>query len=99
MKIIFTHRRSQDFWLGGGQTTNPMKWRHQKFSKENFLWDKDIVDWKIRNRGLCLAYNQDFATGKELNPKVKSEIGKRREQTSVSETYHKRGYGGGAPSL
>ena len=32
----------------------------------NFLWDKDIVDWKIRSGGLCLARNQNFFAGKGL---------------------------------
>ena len=63
------HRRSQNFWLGGrAQATNHMQWKsHQKFSKkELFLWDKDIVGWKIWNRCL-LALNQDFAKKEGLN--------------------------------
>ena len=48
------HSRSQDFELGGGggQTTNYMQWRHGVFSKEELLWDKDIVEWKTRSCGL-----------------------------------------------
>ena len=34
----------------GAQTTNDMQWRHQKLRKRNFLWGKDIVEWKIRSR-------------------------------------------------
>ena len=34
----------------------------------NFLWDKDIVDWKTRSRGQCMAHNQDIAIGGGLNP-------------------------------
>ena len=37
------------------------------------MWDKDIVEWKIKSRCLCLALDQDFATGRGLEPKVKSE--------------------------
>ena len=54
------------------ETTNHMQLRHQKFSTEELLWDKDIVDWKIRIHGLCLARNQNFATGRELERKVQS---------------------------
>ena len=62
------HRRSQDFWLGEGPkpqiTCND---NHIKnFQKRNFLWDKDIVGWKILNRGL-LALNQDSAKREGLN--------------------------------
>ena len=34
LEYTHQHRRSQDFWLGGAQTTNHMQWRHQKFSKK-----------------------------------------------------------------
>ena len=34
------------------------------------MWDKDIVKWKIRRRGLVLALNKDFAKGRGLKPKV-----------------------------
>ena len=43
-----------------------MKQSHQNFSKEEVLWYKDIVGWKISNRCL-LARNQDFAKGEGLN--------------------------------
>ena len=42
------------------------------FRKRNFLWDKDIVEWKIRSRDLVLALNQDFAKGKRLKLAIKS---------------------------
>ena len=35
--LPLSHRRSQDFWLGGAQTTNHMQWRHQKFSKKELF--------------------------------------------------------------
>ena len=38
----------------------------KNFQKRNFLWDKDIVGWKIWNRCL-LALNQDFAKREGLN--------------------------------
>ena len=66
---VLGHRRSQDFWLGGEPTTcNDVIWN---FRKKNFLLYKDIVDWKIRNRRVCLAHNQDFAKGRELKPPKK----------------------------
>ena len=34
--------------------------------------EKDILHCKIRSRGLRLAHNQEFATVKELKPKIKS---------------------------
>ena len=57
------------------------------------MWDKDIVNWKIRSRGLCLAHNQDFARqGEGLNPhkSINVEIGRRIEQISVTQTHHRR---------
>ena len=36
------------------------------FPKRKFLWDKNIVGWKILNRYL-LARNQDFVKGEGLN--------------------------------
>ena len=33
----------------------------KNFSKRKFLWDKDIVGWKIWNRYCLFAHNQDFA--------------------------------------
>ena len=32
--------------------------------------DKDIAEWKIRHRGLCLALNQDFAQRTGFKPVV-----------------------------
>ena len=37
------------------------------FKKGNFLWDKDIVEWKIWSRSL-LALNQDFGKGRGRSP-------------------------------
>ena len=57
--------RSQDFWLGG-QIANYRHWRHQKFLNE-LLWNKNIVEWKIRNQGvgwhktrISLKVNRNF---------------------------------------
>ena len=36
-QVLPVHRRSQDFWLGGAQTTNHMQLRHQKFSKKELF--------------------------------------------------------------
>ena len=43
--------------------------------KKNFLWGKNFVDWKIRSRGLCLTYNQDFAKGRKSLTPLKSVYG------------------------
>ena len=62
------------------------------------------VKWKIRHQGLGLASNQDLLKGKDfelLHEKFKSfpksRIGRCGEQTSVTQTYHRRGFWGGAP--
>ena len=47
------HGRSKGFWLGEGQTTNHMQWRHQKFSKEEIFVAQryrrmeDLKPWPI----------------------------------------------------
>ena len=69
------------------------------FEKRDFLLGqryRRIEDQKPRPR---LACNLDFAKGEILEPKVKKaskivEIGRRVEQTSLTQTYHKRGSGG-----
>ena len=68
------HRRSQDFGLGVGQTKNLMQWSHQKFSKEEFLWVKDIVEWKIRSRGLVWHLTESFLKREGLNQKLQMKI-------------------------
>ena len=35
----------------------------RNFRKRNFLWGKDIVEWKIRSRSL-MALSQDFGKGR-----------------------------------
>ena len=63
-KLSQWHRRSQDFWLGGGgQTTNHMQWRHQKFSKKELLWGKNTVEWKIWSHSL-MALNRILVKGR-----------------------------------
>ena len=53
-------------WGGGGGVPKPQMtcsnviW---SFQKNNFLWVKDIVEWKIWSRSL-LALNQDFGKGR-----------------------------------
>ena len=68
------HRRSQDFWLGGGPkpkiTCNDVI---RNFRKRNFLWDKDIVEWKIRSRGPVWHETRISLKGEGLNQKLKSE--------------------------
>ena len=57
---------------------------------------------EAQNRGPGLACNLDFAKGEGLEAKVKKaskivQIGRRGEQTSLTQTYHRRGFGGGQP--
>ena len=40
------------------------------FKRRDFLWDKNILEWKIRNVGLDLVRKQDVAKGGELEPKT-----------------------------
>ena len=56
--------------VGGGQTTNNIQLRRQRFSKEDFLWGKDIVEWKIKSRGLVWYLNRILLKGEGLNPKL-----------------------------
>ena len=56
-----------------------------------------------RSEGVAfvLAHNQDFAERRELKPPPKLLIGLSNisnEQTSVSQTYHRRGSRGAAPA-
>ena len=82
----------------GVQTKNHMQWRHQKFLKNELLWGKDIVECKIRSRGLCLAHNQDFAIARELKSKVKYANWETCWQSSVTQTYNKRVSGAEPPA-
>ena len=49
----------------------PQITRNDVIPKRKFLWDKDIVGWKICNRCL-LARNRNFAKGEGLNQWLKS---------------------------
>ena len=40
------------------------------FTRRDFLWDKDILEWKIRSLGFRLVRKQDVAKGGGLEPKV-----------------------------
>ena len=56
---------------------------------------------EAQNPGHGLACNLDFAKEEGLEAKVKKaskivQIGRRGEQTSLTQTYHRRGFGGGA---
>ena len=54
------HRRSQDFWLGEGEGAKPQITCNdaiRNFERGIFCGGKDIVEWKIRSRGLVLARN------------------------------------------
>ena len=40
------------------------------FTRRDILWDKDILEWKIRSLGFGLVRKQDVAKGGGLEPKV-----------------------------
>ena len=40
------------------------------FKRRDVLWDKNILEWKIRSLGPGLARKQDVAKGGGLKPKV-----------------------------
>ena len=48
----------------------------RNFREKNFLWDKDIVEWKIRNRGLVWHLTESFLKGEGLNQKLQMKISK-----------------------
>ena len=94
------HRRSQDFWLGGPKPQITRDDVIRNFRKSNFLWGKDIVEWKIWSRSL-MALCQDF--GKERGRKLivkkcKSLTWKTCWVSWCTQTYQRRGSGGRAPS-
>ena len=76
-KGVASHRRSQDFWLGGPKLQIAGNDVITNLQKRNFLWGKDIVEWKIWS---CspLALNQDFGEEKGrklIVGKCKSNLG------------------------
>ena len=40
------------------------------FKRRDFLWNKNILEWKIRSLGTGLARKQDVAKGVGVKPKV-----------------------------
>ena len=62
-QLSYTHRRSQDFWLGGPKPQITRNDVIRNFRKSNFLWGKDIIEWKIWSRSL-MALCQDFGKGR-----------------------------------
>ena len=55
--------------FGWGRPKPQITWNDaiKIFPKKKFLWDKDIVGWKIWNRCGLFALNQDFAKEEGLN--------------------------------
>ena len=50
------------------------------------MWDKDIVGWKIRSRGLVWHLTESFLKGEGLNQKLQmkiSKLGNLRKLTSL----------------
>ena len=46
----------------------------RNFRKRNFLWDKDIVECMIGNRGLVWHLTKSFQKRERLNQKLKMKI-------------------------
>ena len=61
------HRRSQDFWLWGSKPKITCNDVIRNFRRGIFCGGKDIVEWKIRSRGLVLARNKELVQGEDLN--------------------------------
>ena len=40
------------------------------------MWDKDIVEWKIRSRGLVWHLTESFLKGEGLKQKLQKKISK-----------------------
>ena len=58
----------------------------RNFRKKNFLWDKDIVEWKIRSRGLVWHLTKSFLKKEGLNQKLNiSEVVLNVSQTAIWE--------------
>ena len=74
------------------------------FKKRDFLWDKNIIEWKIRSLGPGLLCKQTLAIGGGLKPKVNVFkmcyilLWRRGEEAIVTPTYHRRRSGGGVPN-
>ena len=60
-----------EFLVGGKQTTNYMQWRHQKFSKEELFEVQRYRRMEDQKPWSGLAFNQNFAEGRGLQPKFK----------------------------
>ena len=66
-----SYRRNQDFGMGGGKPQIACNDVIRTFRKRNFLWDKDIVEWKIRSSGLVWHLPRILLKGEGLNQKLK----------------------------
>ena len=63
------------FDLGGANQIS-LAMKTSEVFKEEFLWDKDIVEWKIRSRGLVWHLTESFLKGEGLNQKLQMKISK-----------------------
>ena len=64
------------FDWGGGKPKITCNEVIRNFRKRNFLWDKDIVEWKIRSRGLVWYFTESFLKGEGLNQKLQMKVSK-----------------------
>ena len=60
-----------EFFTGGGQPTNPLQWRHQKFSKKELFMVQRYRRIEDQKLWPGLAPSEDFAEGRGLEPKIK----------------------------
>ena len=76
-KGVASHKRSQDFWLGGPKPQIAWNDVIRNLQKRNFLWGKDIVEWKIWSCSpLTLNQNIGEEKGRKLIVgKCKSNLG------------------------
>ena len=77
--------------MGGRVPLSPLQfkyWSSEIFERGTFCGAKILQISRSKTVALVLALNQDFAIGRGFNLPPK---GMRNKQTSVSQTYHKRG--------
>ena len=68
------------------------------FRKEELYMEQRYLKMEEEKSGPGLAYNLDFAKGKDLNQKFRFfqivQVGRHGEQISLIQTYHRLGSGG-----
>ena len=86
-------------WRGGPNRKSHAITLSKFFEKRDFLWDKDIVKWRIRSRGLGWHVIWILLKENDLNQKLKKiskivQVGRRGEQACLTQTYYRLRNGG-----